>query len=241
MAEIDDADHLTGLRGLQSEFQRLLLQADPEIPVLSCGSWTVRELAEHLGSVHVWAAGRVLGERVRVDASSAFSQESDPGTAVVAHYAASAQLLREALAAVPADHRCQTLIGEGPASFWSRRQSHETLIHLWDLSTALGAAMPNIEQEIWADCVDEVVTVMHPRQIQLDRVAAPELPVRLIALDAQREWQLASAPTDSPSAVISGQAAELALLLWGRRDLEDLSVSGDRSRVESMLATALTP
>ena len=240
MAEIDDTDHLAVLRELQSEFQHLLLLADPEAPVISCGSWTVGELAEHLGSVHVWAAGKVIGERVSVETSSVSAGPS-PVAAVGARYAASAQTLHEALTSVSADHRCQTLIGEGPASFWSRRQSHETLIHLWDLSTAQDAAMPSVAQEIWADCVDEVVTVMHPRQIQLDRVAAPDLPVRLIAEDVQREWQLGSAPEKSPSAVISGQAAELALLLWGRGELGELSVSGDRSRLEALLATPLTP
>ena len=51
-------------------------------------------------------------------------------------------------------------------SFWHRRQLHETLIHLWDLRTAGGLDLV-VEPMLWADTVDEALTVMHPRQVRL--------------------------------------------------------------------------
>ena len=62
-----------------------------------------------------------------------------------------------------------TLVENGPASFWHRRQTHETLVHLWDLRTAGGLDL-SVDPRLWADTVDEVVTVMQPRQERMGRM-----------------------------------------------------------------------
>lgn len=140
---------LAQLAELQRAFESALAGADPESPVPSCGRWSVRELAEHLGSVHVWAAGKVLGEGLERpgaaaarDGAAAARDGASEDCSLATRYRADAELLRTTLSSVPADHPCQTFTGLGPASFWQRRQIHETLIHLWDLSQALGSARP---------------------------------------------------------------------------------------------------
>ncbi|WP_218221558.1 maleylpyruvate isomerase family mycothiol-dependent enzyme [Nesterenkonia sp. Act20] len=238
MDDIEEPDHRARLSALQDAFEQQLSAADPSAPVPGCGDWRVRELAEHLGSVHLWAAGRVRGEKQTPPITPADLTESE---ALVWRYAACAETLRSAFEEVPAEHRCRTFEGEGPASFWHRRQAHETLIHLWDLGQAVGMQLPTVSTETWADCVDEVVQVMHPRQLRLGRAEPPTQGFALHAGDTDRRWAILGQTGTAESALVTGPAQELALLLWGRRSLRGLQVSGDDSAVESALADSLTP
>lgn len=47
---------LEELRDATERMRRALEAADPEAPVPACGRWTVRDVADHLGGVHLWAA-----------------------------------------------------------------------------------------------------------------------------------------------------------------------------------------
>ncbi|MBO0594825.1 maleylpyruvate isomerase family mycothiol-dependent enzyme [Nesterenkonia sp. E16_7] len=232
---------LTQLAELQRAFESALAEADPEAPVPGCGGWSVRELAEHLGSVHVWAAGKVLGERLERPGSAAERGGAPEARSLAIRYRADAELLRTTLSSVPTDQPCQTFTGVGPASFWQRRQTHETLIHLWDLSQALGSAMPDVQPAVWADCVAEVVEVLHPRQLRLGRAKDPQECLLLVSERSDRQWQVPAESLADPAAVIRASDLELALLLWGRLDEAGLAVSGDARAAAAVLAGPLTP
>ncbi|MGJ9373890.1 maleylpyruvate isomerase family mycothiol-dependent enzyme [Nesterenkonia sp. CF4.4] len=232
---------LEQLAGLQHAFESQLAGAALEAKVPHCGGWSVQELAEHLGAVHLWAAGKVLGEKLELPDSGVVVQNLSDSRASAARYRAAAGLLRTTLASVPIDQPCQTLAGVGSASFWQRRQTHETLIHLWDLCQALGSPMPPVEAAVWEDCVAEVVEVMHPRQIRLGRASAPPHSLLLVAESTPGRWRLPAESSAEPSARITASAAELALLLWGRRSLEGLAVRGDHAAATAVLTGALTP
>ena len=150
--------------------------------------------------------------------------------------------LRDTLVELGPDAIGSTLLGRGPASFWRRRQLHETLVHLWDLRAAGGLGL-DVRPEVWADTVDEVVTVMQPRQVSRGRM--PRLPsaIELVASDVDRTWRLDTAD-DGPAVVqVRAPAAVLALLLWGRRspDDADVEVTGDRDVLLAALAEPITP
>ena len=116
-------------------------------------------------------------------------------------------------------------------AFWHRRQLHETLIHLWDLRTAGGLDLV-VGPVLWADTVDEAVTVMHPRQVRLGRASAPPVRLGLAATDLDRTWSL-SAAADAPAAraaTLTGPAEALALLVWRRIGLDDPTALGGRRR-----------
>lgn len=232
---------LAQLAELQRAFESALAGADPESPVPSCGRWSVRELAEHLGSVHVWAAGKVLGERLERPGAAAARDGASDDRSLATRYRADAELLRTTLSSVPTDQPCQTFTGLGPASFWQRRQIHETLIHLWDLSQALGSARPEVQPAVWEDCVAEVVEVLHPRQLRLGRAEDPQDSLLLISESSGRQWQVPAGSSAEPAAVIRACDAELALLLWGRLEETGLTVSGDARAAAAVLAGPLTP
>ncbi len=66
-----------------------------------------------------------------------------------------------------------------------------------------------------ADTVDEVVTVMSPRQVSLGRCAPLPAALRLPATDTGRTWMPEHEP-GAPAVEVAGPAAALPLLLWRR-------------------------
>jgi uncharacterized protein (TIGR03083 family) len=228
---------LDRLADVQDAFAALLDTADPDAPVAACAPWTVTDLALHLGGVHRWAAAMARG----VDRDDQDPVEPRDPVALRAFYREQAAALRGTLHAIGPDAPAITLDGPGPASFWHRRQVHETLVHLHDLADALDVPHPVDDPALWADTVDEVLTVMAPRQVRLGRIAAVERPVRIAATDAGRSWVLGGG--DAASAEVAGDARTLALLLWGRTGADDpaLTVTGPRADLDAALARALTP
>lgn len=243
-------DHLTLLARFQHDFLAAVPDADADALVPACGDWTVRELVEHLAQVHHWAAGKARGVRGPALGRGPFN--------LAAHYAAQATTLLQALAEVDPDSVGQVLahpqpMGPGPVRFWHRRQTHETLVHLHDLLAARAGAgstgLVGAEPEVWADTVDEVVTVLQPRQVGLDRMAPLRHPVALAAtdVDGTRTWVL-GAPGErledvAPGVVVSGPAEGLALMLWRRLTPAEagLTVEGDRAALEAALSEPIVP
>ena len=237
---------LEALAAAQDAFARLLAAIDPQTPVPACAPWTVTDLALHLGGVHRWAAGMACG----ADDGGDDPVEPREPAALRAFYREQADALLATLRALGPDAPGLTLVGPGPASFWHRRQLHETLVHLDDLAAAAGMPHPVDDPAPWADAVDEVVTVLTPRQVRLGRMAALAAPIGLAATDAGRAWTLGGAPVTAQTAgaegapvTVAGPARALALLLWGRTTAADpaLTVSGDRAALDAALGRALTP
>ena len=234
-------DQLAALRRYQDEFETSIPLVDPDAPVASCGDWRVRELVHHLAAVHRWAGGL------------AAQQPTEPlpveGFALRSGYASEAARLRAIFRRLDPDTVTQTLLDDpapagewaGTVRFWHRRQALETLVHLWDLRTAAGLPFEP-GSEAWHDCLDEVVTVMHPRQLRLGRIRPPLGRVRFVAVDAPADYLLQGSP-GGVETVVTGAIRSLALLAWGRLDAADpsLAISGDTDGLAEVLAAGLTP
>lgn len=227
-------DHLRLLGALQDEFLATIPQVDATTRVPWCGRWRVRDLVVHLARIHHWAAGQASRRRETPLGRGPFD--------LAELYASCAAELRDTLVTLGPDAPASTLVGPGPASFWHRRQLHETLVHLWDLRTAGGLPL-DVGAAVWADTVDEVVTVMQPRQEHLGRMEPLPAPVALVATDVAvgGTWSLGGDGT--PAVTVRARAQDLALLVWGRRSPSDdeLVVDGDRAALDDALARRLTP
>jgi len=227
---------LATLTALQDAFLASVPDVDPTTRVPWCGRWRVRHLVVHLGRIHHWAAGQACRRQETPLGRGPFVLDE--------FYAAQASELRTTLAGLDPDAPAWTLDDSRVARFWHRRQVHETLVHLWDLRTAGGLPL-DVPAALWADTVDEVVTVMQPRQVALGRMAALPGRLHLVASDAERDWVLHAA-ADSPAAPVvqvTGPAAALALMLWGRTPPNGpgLTVTGDRTALDDALAARPTP
>ncbi|KQR16545.1 maleylpyruvate isomerase family mycothiol-dependent enzyme [Cellulomonas sp. Leaf334] len=223
---------LDTLGELQGQFLATIPLVDPTTRVPWCGRWRVTDLVVHLARIHHWAAGQARRKQETPLGRGPFDLEDLYGTC--------AAELRDTLTELGPDAVAWTLVENGPASFWHRRQTHETLVHLWDLRTAGGLDL-TADPALWADTVDEVVTVMQPRQERMGRMDALPAPVGLVADDVGRSWLLGG--SSDPSVSVTGPAEALALLLWGRTTPADerLTIDGDAAALVDALSRRLTP
>lgn len=215
------------------------------LPVASCPGWDVEALIRHLGHTHAWARTAIVEG---YSESSPF--EPPPGADLVEWYRAQARSLLAALRDTPPDADVWSF--DRPphrVAFWSRRQAHETVVHVWDIVTASGSPDGDIDPELAADGVDEVLTVFYPRQVRLGRIDPITDSVMLESSDAEEHWVLGpgtageQADPSPPEVVVRGSAPDLLLLLWKRRALDDacFSVAGDLAAAQRVLAHKLTP
>ncbi|MDT7579936.1 MAG: hypothetical protein QOK35_1200 [Pseudonocardiales bacterium] len=237
--------HLPHLGAAVADFAAILETGDLDAPVPGCAPWRLTDLAHHLGGIHRWARGAVLGDppddREPVDAPT------ERG-ALVAWFRDGADPLLSTLRDTDPAAPCW---GFGPrphtAAFWFRRQTHETAAHAGDAAASQGTTRP-YGAELALDGIDETVGVFFPRQVRLGRTAP--LPHALaVEADEGGRWVFAGDGTawlggeapDRVDGTVSGPAEALLPLLWHRIPLEDsrLSVSGDRHAVETVLACAL--
>lgn len=235
---LEPATYLRLLEALQSEFAAGLREADPDLPVPTCGDWSVGDLADHLAGVHHWAAAMARDEQ---------EQPRPVPLDLAGEYAERAAALHTTLTDLGPEAGGRILNGltddgRGPASFWYRRQVHETLIHLVDLRHALGLPGPDVAPQVWADTVDEAVTVMYPRQVALGRATRVVTRLELTSTDTDRTWAI-GAPNAVQQVSVSGPASGLALLLWRRATPETagLAVTGDRAALDETLGRPIVP
>ena len=119
-------------------------------------------------------------------------------------------------------------------------------MHRWDLATALGGDC-GYPEVLAADGVDEVVTMLFPRQVRLNRIPPLLGSLALRADGPNRAWVLAGDGVDPPDgpadAEVSGPATALILLIWGRMSLDDprLRLTGDRAAAAAILSAGIVP
>ena len=100
--------------------------SDLRAPVASCPGWTTYDLVVHLGNVHAWAA-------TIVETGRAAAEQNDEPRTPEARTVVSAVVRRQGRGPLRGAQRRPTrppcwnfAFGTGRASFWPRRQLHET-------------------------------------------------------------------------------------------------------------------
>jgi uncharacterized protein (TIGR03083 family) len=216
-------DHLALLADEVVAMTAAVRATSPTAAVASCPGWTAADLCAHLTAVHRWVLGALRNEGPPpYDERPASSDDyADAAAAMVAR-------LRE----LPPDAPCWTFSrDDATAGFWRRRQLQEVSVHRWDLEQHA------IRPDVAAEGVTEVVDFFLPRLVGQGRTVVPA--GRLDLDDGTRTWVLVDGP--GPQATVTADTATLNLLLWGRRTLDDASVTGDDPFARAVLAATLTP
>lgn len=223
-------DRLAHLRADVDAILAVLRTADLTEPVAACPGWTLRALVEHLGSVHRWAT-EIVRTRSFVDLTQQTGVNDLPRW-----FAEGADALIATLAAADPAAECWSFTRDRRVGFWWRRQALETVVHRWDAERAIGEPGP-IDAALAADGVAEVVKLMTPRQIAMERIPPLATTVLLKATDTGDEWVLGDG---RPTAGVEAPAELLLLLLWHRVEAGDPRVrtTGD---AEQVLRLALAP
>jgi uncharacterized protein (TIGR03083 family) len=224
---------------------------DPDLPIATCPDWSLRELAAHLGRVHRWAAEIVrtrAAERLPFDAVPD-SQYPDERAAQPAWLVGGADRLIAALAEA-GSAQVWAFGSMAPATFWARRQAHETMVHRVDAELAAGRPAV-LDPAMAADGIDEWLWLLRgPRRPSLDAAPFPFGAVlQMRAADhgrAPRDWLVSVAPAgisvrdgNGPADVtVAGPAGRLLLVLLRRLppDGEYVLVTGDPELLAGFLA-----
>lgn len=243
-AAADLLDHRAQVGALTGAFAETLARTDPAARLPSSRSWTVTDLAAHLGAVHRWAAEIVrTGRRGPRDNRPTLDDDH------VEFYRASRDDLLAALAETDPERACWTLSpADRHVRFWHRRQTHETLVHLWDLRAAEDPSdgLRDIDPAVCADGVDELVGTLLPRAAPADLLPLGG-PLTLTATDAGRSWTVDpawvvhdGAGTDT-AATVRAPAGVLLLWAWRRPSTVDPTVAGDDAVVSAFRRSRFVP
>ena len=225
-------DHLAHLRADSAAISDLLHGPGLGRDVPGCPGWTLRDLGLHLGVVQRWATGIVQsGERLRQ------AEVDVADDALAAWFAEGADALVEALEAA-GDRPVWVMAGEPTTAFWRRRQAVEAAVHRVDAERSAGVDRP-VPEALAADGIDEVVDLLHPRQVALGRTPAASVSAELHD-HAGRSWTVGAGPS---AGSVSGSTSDLLLLLWRRRDATDrvFALDGDAAALAALLGSGLAP
>jgi len=188
--------------------------------------WSVGTVARHVAGTHHVVGGIVAG-RPSADfglfATLDSPEKNDPR--FLEWFAEGTATMCEQLRIAPATDACWNWYdgGGGRVSFWGRRMAHECVVHRWDAQMgATGTADP-VDPEVAADGIDEFLDIF----VATGRAqsGAPPGPAVLIeTLDTDDRWTIELPTGDRivhrdrlpAQAKLSGGAADLLLLLWGR-------------------------
>ena len=234
------AEYLEALRRGSASFVEILGCADLGLDIPDCPGWTLMDLAKHLGAVHRWAHDAVV-----TGAPGELPDGPDARDELTQWFTRGAAQLLDVLRETDPDAPTWTF-GPRPhrVSFWTRRQAHETAMHVGDACRAGGLRVEG-DADLAVDGVDEVVTMFFPRQVRLGRIPPLTHGVRIILTESpQTPYVLAGDGSDTEAhtdATVTGPAVRMLMALWGRGTIEGLDIEGDPAVVRAALAGALTP
>lgn len=201
----------------------------------------MRDLLQHMGDVHRWAAAHITQRRalgIRDVAGVAGPLPDDLGL-LDWYREGHAALVRTLESAAP-DLACWTFLpAPSPLAFWARRQAHETAIHRADAESPSGRFTP-FEPEFAVDGVDELVRGFLVRA-DGDPLGEPTWMLRVRATDTGHEWlarvgdqalDVLADEGEPAECTIAAKASDLHLFLWNRLPAERMNVEGDASLLD---------
>ncbi len=223
-------------------------QGGPDVSVPSCPKWDMRDLVQHLGLIHLWAAAHVdqpreeSGFGTKLDGLTQFWPDladsfPDDGDLVDWYRKTNANLVR-VLRSAPPDRECFTFLPtSSPLMMWARRQASETAAHRFDAESAAGVKS-EFDPVFATDALDELLSGFAP-----GRQAMPvqgERTIQVHTSDTDEHWLLTVEPevttttrTAEPADLnLSGKAADLYLALWNRGDDSSIVIDGDHQLLD---------
>src|SRR5215217_144722 len=228
---------VAALRREGTAFAAAAAAADLDDDVPTCPGWTVRRLVSHLSRVHRSAVNGVVDGTVEPPALASRPPED-------------ARLLRWYDDGVQSLLRVLTDAEPHLPDFWPRRMAHETTVHRFDAELAAYARGGGFDPELAADGVGEVVESMLGLRTAEEPLASARGDVLVECADTGDRWLVRLEPGRVAAerqqhrprrydARISGPAADLYLVLWGRLPLDpaepgrtrrrQVEVAGDRA------------
>jgi uncharacterized protein (TIGR03083 family) len=193
--------------------------ADLAAPVPTCPGWTLKDLVEHIGGIHRWAA-----EMVRTLAPERLRRGREEIDDYSGWLAAGGPVMHEAFAPADPDAAMWAWGADKRVAFWPRRMLFETMIHRADAELALGVS-PVIDADDAADGIDEFLDNLTEAAYFSPTVANLKGDGEILSLETpETSWAITLMPDGfrwshdrSPgAATITGGGPDLLLHIYGR-------------------------
>ncbi len=261
MEDMEDMEDMDGSQELLAQSVALATAAagNLDVKVPTCPQWRVAELVAHLGEVHAFWADLVERRQTVPPDREGYRAPAPNALMLLEWFLVGAERLAELLEERDPTEPVWTWHPPDQTVGWVRRRVlHETAMHRWDVQAAVGESVTEpFAADVAADGIDEYLTVFLP-STATGRRAAFEGPHGLIAVEA-RDWDAGwrvqlgfegpvvvegkrgSAANDvshSADAVLRGPVAELLLVLWRRRSVRDVEVTGEAALVSALIEYA---
>jgi uncharacterized protein (TIGR03083 family) len=224
--------------------------ADPESPVPTCGSWTLRQLVHHTGTIHRWVEA-IVRTRSATRLSRRLADFPLPPTAEgqAAWLLDGGELLAKAWEGADPAEPVWTWGPGRSVGWWSRRMVHETAVHHCDALLAVGTE-PAVAPAVAVDGVPEFLGNLRSagkwsQGVRSLRGNGERL--HLVATEPPAEWVITLEPggftfvaggAQAAEVRAEGPAADLYLAIWGRIPAARLSVTGDAALLDHWLANS---
>lgn len=228
-----------------------LADVDLGVQVPSTPDWTLNQLLRHVGHAHRWADSMLRDRLPEIDFSRNGAQllasyVGETASELIPWLTEGAASLAEVLREVDPDEMIAPLGGFPGPRVWSRRMTHETVIHRWDVCNAVGvpfALDPEIAQDTLREWTGLALPYAYQRWPDQTAPLVGSGTVHLHATDVEAEFVIdltGSAPVVSEghakaSVALRGPVVDLVLAVYRRRSLEGLEVFGDRELLELVL------
>ncbi|QHC33103.1 maleylpyruvate isomerase family mycothiol-dependent enzyme [Streptomyces sp. HF10] len=238
-------------------FADAVRDADPAGAVPSCPGWTLADLTRHVGALQRWFCA-LLSQRVQEAPRSRDVELGLPEN--VRDYAdwlaAGVPEVAAVLRATDPAAVMWTWGADPHARFWARRMLFETLVHRVDAERSVGRDF-GVDPVLAADGVDEFLVNLPHAGLFAPGVTELRGDGEILTFGCTdaggtvgEEWRVRlepdgfrSVPDDrnsarAASAAVRGQAADLLLLLYGRRTCREpvFTLSGDTALLDHWFA-----
>ena len=228
---MDTGQHIQVVQSAADQLLRAATSAGPQAPVPSCPGWTADRLVRHVTRVHHWAAAVLRGADPK---QVEFVQPSADELTEV--YRLGVQRLVDALTTTPRGRAVWTFYpADSPVAFWARRQAHETTIHRVDAELATGTGVMEIDPDLAADGLAELLIDLAPAHY-LGSSVLGTFTMTLTPLDSNRAWTVtAGAHTvatveearDRSDLTVFGTASDLYRWAWNRAGDDEVALRGN--------------
>lgn len=225
--------------------------ADLGIQVPSAPDWTLNQLLRHVGHAHRWADSMLRDRLPEIDFSRNGAQLLDSyvgesPSVLIPWLREGAASLSEVLREVDPDEMIAPLGGFPGPRVWSRRMTHETVIHRWDVANALGlpyALDPELAQDTLREWTGLALPYAFQRWPEETAPLAGSGTVHLHATDVEAEFVIdltGPAPVveeghAKADVALRGPVVDLVLAVYRRRSVEGLEVFGNADLLSLVL------
>jgi uncharacterized protein (TIGR03083 family) len=225
------------------EFGMAIEGAAPDARVPTCPDWSLRDLTCHVGLAYHKSAAIIASRPTGYVPFEAVTVDDPPDFDALGGWLVDgAERLVETVADVGPETLTSTWTPDRRAGFWTRRLTHETVVHRADAALATGAPY-DVDADLAADGISEGLDLVavfsrieHPA---LDRTALRGTGETLLfrATGPDLGWLARRTPSGvevsqsrgDADVVVEGRVADLLLALTGRIAADDprVTVSGD--------------